>query len=53
MTKTAHTRQRANKLTLQRETLRRLDAIDLAAVRGGNDDPAVSFTCPPPITTRR
>ena len=44
MHQTRHTRQRPNKLTIYRETLRRLDAQDLASVHGG------LFLPPPPPT---
>jgi hypothetical protein len=52
MKHTSHTPR--PKLALQRETLRRLDARELASAHGGDEPPAVPVSpgCPPRPTTR-
>jgi hypothetical protein len=54
MNQTRLARQRANKLTIHRETLRRLDAQDLADVHGGLylPPPPPTPSCPTRPTTK-
>jgi hypothetical protein len=43
---------KTKKLTVARETLRRLDPADLAHVRGGWIRPPISWSCPQPAVSQ-